>query len=77
MGCSDLSDGVWAWPEGLHHYLEIHQLVLPEEFVRHARATGAGASHTLPGFETQPDGTSRIPLSQTFWLEWARSRGAA
>ena len=77
MGCSDLSDGVWVWPEGLHHYLESHQLILPEEFVHHVQAGGAGPSHVLPPFETQPDGSSRIPVNQTFWVDWARARGAA
>ena len=33
MGCSDLTDGVWVWPEGLVHYIEAHELVLPEEFL--------------------------------------------
>ena len=33
MGSSDLTDGVWLWPEGLAHYVEVHGLPLPEEFI--------------------------------------------
>src|SRR5262245_47957365 len=33
MGCAELTDGVWLWPEGLTHYVECHAVRLPEEFV--------------------------------------------
>lgn len=36
MGCKDLSDGVWLWPEGLVHYIEVHNVSLPQEFIFHA-----------------------------------------
>jgi hypothetical protein len=34
MGTSDLSDGEWMWPEGLFHYIEIHNVRLPDEFIQ-------------------------------------------
>ena len=34
MGCRDLTDGIWVWPEGLVHYVEVHQVPLPEAFIR-------------------------------------------
>ncbi len=34
-GNCDLTDGVYLWPDGLPHYLEAHQVRLPEEFVQH------------------------------------------
>jgi len=35
MGCVDLSDGVYLWPEGLSHYVRVHGVVLPRAFIRH------------------------------------------
>ncbi|ANE50117.1 hypothetical protein [Flavisolibacter tropicus] len=36
MGCSDLTDGTFAWPEGLSHYIKEHSVWLPSEFIEHA-----------------------------------------
>jgi hypothetical protein len=36
LGCKDLTDGVWIWPEGFAHYLEMHAVKPPQEFVDHA-----------------------------------------
>lgn len=36
MGSSDLSDGTWVWPEGLVHYVDVHQVHLPSKFVQAA-----------------------------------------
>jgi ankyrin repeat protein len=33
MGASDLSDGTWVWPEGFAHYLEVHDVKPPAEFL--------------------------------------------
>ena len=35
MGCSDLSDGVYVWPEGFAHYVEKHDVKPPQEFIDH------------------------------------------
>jgi hypothetical protein len=40
MGCADLTDGVWLWPEGLHIYVERYGVRLPEDFCRHAATSG-------------------------------------
>lgn len=36
MGSCDFTDGVWIWPEGLAHYVEKHDVILPDDFVQHA-----------------------------------------
>lgn len=36
LGLWDLTDGVWLWPEGLVHYLEVHGLALPDAFLARA-----------------------------------------
>lgn len=35
MGSADLTDGYYLYPEGLVHYLEKHQVKLPQEFITH------------------------------------------
>jgi hypothetical protein len=36
LGLWDLTDGVWLWPQGLAHYLDVHGLALPDAFLAHA-----------------------------------------
>src|SRR5258708_21467537 len=33
MGYRDFTDGEWIWPEGLAHYVALHNVVLPAEFI--------------------------------------------
>jgi hypothetical protein len=35
-GCMEYTDGFWRWPEGLAHYVEKHNVRLPDEFVASA-----------------------------------------
>jgi hypothetical protein len=37
LGSKDLTDGVYLFPEGLVHYLQAHQIRLPEAFIRHVQ----------------------------------------
>src|SRR6218665_1088682 len=36
LGHACLTDGTYQWPEGLAHYVQKHQLWLPETFIQHA-----------------------------------------
>lgn len=38
MGSATMTDGVFVWPEGLHHYVEAHGLPLPPQFAEHIRS---------------------------------------
>lgn len=38
MGASDLTDGIYCWPEGLIHYITDHKLRLPVELVQYIMA---------------------------------------
>lgn len=70
MGTHDLTDGRWVWPEGLAHYVERHDVRLPEAFVAHAVACkGSIAPFQAPKprfglYDKQP------------WLAWAQQQGA-
>jgi hypothetical protein len=63
MGSCDFTDGVWVWPEGLSHYLRIHSVRLPEEFIRHALSCPS----IMRADETQEPDCSH-------WVEWARTQ---
>ncbi|XAM01063.1 hypothetical protein OT109_06675 [Phycisphaeraceae bacterium D3-23] len=38
MGCLDLTDGTWIYPEGFAHYVDKHSVKPTEEFLNHLRA---------------------------------------
>lgn len=38
-GSADMTDGVWLWPEALPHYIELHRVALPVEFVEYVMET--------------------------------------
>jgi hypothetical protein len=42
MGCCSLTDGRHVWPEGLSHYVEYHDVELPQTFVQHALMSQSG-----------------------------------
>ena len=35
MGASCFTDGLYCWPEGLSHYIRVHNVWLPKEFIDH------------------------------------------
>ena len=35
LGSCDLTDGTWIWPEGFAHYVEMHNVKPPIEFVQY------------------------------------------
>ncbi len=71
MGDKDLTDGVWVWPEGLPHYLEAHDVCVPDEFVAHAAATGFRPPSNV--------GLASLALREidtTLWTSWAQKQRA-
>ena len=50
-GTGEFTDGEWAWPEGLAHYVLDHNVRLPEEFVRHTKARVADLESTTASLE--------------------------
>ncbi|MCE5231604.1 hypothetical protein LLG95_18655 [bacterium] len=63
MGCCDLTDGIWMWPEALYIYVEKYHVRLPEEFYEHMKKN----NFTLPD-ENAVDKEYR--WSVKFWIEW-------
>ena len=69
-GAGDFTDGRWVWPEGLPHYVEAHEVQLPEPFVAHAVACGG----TPPRFRLPKAVFGLYDMAP--WRTWARAQGA-
>ena len=85
LGIGELTDGTWAWPEGLEHYVEAHDIVLPETFVSTCRSpvspptwlANCEPEHWVQGGESAVPmlGTvSAWRIDDTAWLDWAATR---
>lgn len=84
MGCRDLTDGIWVWPEGLWLYVSRYGVRLPEEFVTDMRTRGFDAFPDedrwgIAGWEarekddrlrTAPSWTALVDAE--FWREWTK-----
>ena len=68
MGFRELTDGEWIWPEGLAHYVRVHGIALPEEFI--AVAT---SGHSPSGLRVQPLKVADSELL-AYWVDWSTSR---
>ena len=69
MGCCDLTDGVWVWPEGLAHYIEAHQVPLPEAFI----ATMEQNQWSVPEV-ANIEQLFGVEWSLDFWQEWYQGK---
>ena len=69
-GAGDYTDGRWVWPEGLPHYVEAHDVQLPEPFVEHAVACGGAP----PKFRMPKAVFGLYDVGP--WLSWSRAQGA-
>lgn len=70
MGRADLTDGTFVWPEGLVHYVERHDVRLPDRFKEHAVANGGA----VPNFVMPKPAFGLFDTGP--WLAWGRAQGA-
>jgi hypothetical protein len=79
MGFREFWDGVWVWPEGLAHYVESHEVCLPDEFVQHALSTPLPTSLERPkGVRIFRDGERArivrdVEPDFDYWINWANN----
>ncbi len=66
MGCLDLTDGEWVWPQGLAHYVENHNVCLPNQFIQ----TMEENSWLIPS-EIDFQHRSEVGVSSLYWVNWA------
>ena len=70
-GTRELTDGVFAWPEGLAHYVDVHAIRLPEEFIQHARTNRFSIPVELEDKEGHPE------HDLDFWSVWCSREAPA
>lgn len=70
MGRADLTDGTFAWPEGLAHYVEHHSVRLPERFLQHVEQRKGTVNPFTP-----PKPVFGL-LDMAPWLAWANQQRA-
>ena len=63
MGTKTFSDGVHMYPEGLKHYIEIHEIELPEHFVSHVE------SHDYDPIKSWADRLNSSEATAKHWIE--------
>lgn len=54
------TDGTWVWPDQMEHYIEEHDVVLPQEFMK---------SMQVPIPEVG-EGAHPIEKDEDFWINW-------
>jgi hypothetical protein len=59
MGARCMTDGKYVWPEGLVHYIDKHQIWLPDNFVQHSKSN----------FDFDPD-LINLKKMKLFDLDW-------
>jgi hypothetical protein len=70
MGDSDLTDGTWLWPQGLVHYVKIHGVALPDEFVADARAKAGEVPGLSEAFSREWVVRGRHTIDWEYWKTW-------
>jgi hypothetical protein len=70
VGSAEHWDGAWLWPEGLAHYVEVHDVALPAEFVE--RALSAPYKFKVP--DLTDDLMERVhgSIDYDYWINWSR-----
>ena len=62
LGSSDLSDGVYLWPEKFSHYIKEHEIILPDWFIEHIKKN----EYKIPEFEQTQSGN----YNEKKWIDW-------
>lgn len=60
VGSRELTDGVYVWPEGYIHYVQLHQVKPPQQFIDHV------LSYTSPSFSIE-----NCNVDIAWWLQQA------
>jgi len=61
VGSRTFTDGTWAWPEGLVHYVDCHGVRPPDEFVHWILACSEAASKRLACAYSRERGVGPVP----------------
>lgn len=81
MGCRDLTDGEWVWPEGFSHYIRSHNLGVPREFMDHLKQKNFDNSINdslrveIDTLKQSVNGCSGLRHDPTIWNSWLKAMG--
>jgi hypothetical protein len=67
MGCADLTDSVYAWPEGLSHYIKDHDLWLPSDFIEHVMSNTNLDRKPIDQSKTAPKNEQKYIFEHKHW----------
>lgn len=70
LGTYCLTDGIWIWPEKLDHYIEKHNIILPDEFIQFAKNNNW---KILKAVSKEFGHGLLAPYADDFWKEWCKS----
>ena len=81
LGTCERTDGFWAWPDKFEHYIDNHDIRIPEEFLTHI----AGRDYEIMSVEdlsqiikpyAVQDGKSffQFEPDESFWVKWGRNK---
>jgi hypothetical protein len=71
LGSTEMTDGTWAWPTKLEHYVEDHDVLLPEGFIKSARTTALSTLAALRKELAYRTAASALICNDDAWLDWA------
>jgi len=80
LGNTDMTDGNWMWPEGLSHYVDKHNLLLPPKFLDHMKENNYRFPIVDPAFiklYQHGDNPSSLKVtgSNKLWETWLKEMG--
>lgn len=67
MGCTDLTDGCWMWPEGLSIYVDKFSIELPPLFLGHIRVNCYRIPEQANSFNSYEG-----DLDASYWDAWCQ-----
>ena len=77
MGSMLLTDDIWAWPEGLVHYVEHHNVILPNKFIEYCRSKDWQIPNDFNLYESKNNSGFNPNVERSeddeFWLRWSKS----
>jgi hypothetical protein len=56
------TDGIWCWPDKLEHYISAHEIILPEDFVKHA----------LLNKVVEQEYKRTAEIDDSYWVTWSK-----
>ena len=65
------------WPEGLAHYVEVHAVRLPDEFIDHMRSRGWRVPAEPIARWADRAVADRPGVDFSFWIAWSFRMGAS